>query len=219
MKWTQEELEQLYQQVNAKAAADEAFRKEIMEKPRQTLEAFAGRPLPDDFNLKMIESDSGYSATYIVPDFVQGELDVRKLSADKMEQVTGGVSFALIVSVCGLAAAVGPCGADACGGNACAAAACAANACGGDACAANACAANAGGAGGCGGNACGGDACGGNAGCGGYASGADACGANTGCAGYANHTSVCGAQVGCAGNVVLGDSYCGAYYGCAGYAG
>ena len=108
MKWTQEELEQLYQQVNAKAAADEAFRKEIMEKPRQTLEAFAGRPLPDDFNLKIVESDSGYAASYIVPDFVQGELDAQELGADALGKVSGGnTPIFVIVSVCSID---GPCG-------------------------------------------------------------------------------------------------------------
>lgn len=85
MKWTQEELEQLYQQVNAKAAADEAFRKELAANPKEVLEKAAGRPLPDDFNLKIIESDSNASATYMAPDFVQGELD-----SEKLEQVTGG---------------------------------------------------------------------------------------------------------------------------------
>ena len=207
MKWTQEELEKLYQEVNAKAVADEAFRKEVMENPRQTLEKLAGRTLPDDFNLKMIENDSGYSATYIVPDFVQGELDVQELNPEKLEQVTGGISFALIVSVCALAAGVGPCGGDtcagaACGGNVCGGAVCGGAACGGDV---------------CGGNACGGDACGANAGCSGYAAGADACGANTGCAGYTSGASACGANVGCAGNAV-GTSTCSTNKGCAGYA-
>ena len=43
MKWTQEELEQLYQQVNAKAIENEEVRKELLADPKAILEREAGR--------------------------------------------------------------------------------------------------------------------------------------------------------------------------------
>ena len=108
MKWTQEELEQLYQQVNAKAIENEEFRKELLADPKAILEREAGRKLPDDFNLKIVESDSGYAASYIVPDFVQGELDAQELGADALGKVSGGnTPIFVIVSVCSID---GPCG-------------------------------------------------------------------------------------------------------------
>lgn len=214
MKWTQEELEQLYQQVNAKAAQDEAFRKEVLTNPKAALEKMAGRKLPDEFNLKIIENDSGFASTYIVPDFVQGELDVQELGSEALGQVSGGVSFFLIVTVCAAAVAVGPCpgdacGAAACGGNVCGGAACGADACGGNACGGAASGVSAG----CGGAACGGDACAANIGCAGYSAGADVCGANVGCAAYASSASACGANKGCAANA-SGASACGSNRGC-----
>lgn len=215
MKWTQEELEQLYQQANEKANADEAFLKEILADPKSALEKMAGRELPDDFSLKTIENDTGYAATYIVPDFVQGELDLQELTPEALDQASGGISFLGVFSACAAAVSIGPCPADACAAAGCAANACAAAACGGAACAGDACAANAGGGGGCAAAACGADACGANVGCAAYATGADACGANTGCYTYSGGASACGANVGCAGNIG-GISACGANAGCAG---
>lgn len=85
MKWSQEELEQLYQQVNTKAAQDEAFHKALLADPKAVLEQVAGRQLPDDLNLKIVENDGDFAATYIVPDFVQGEL-----AAEELGEVSGG---------------------------------------------------------------------------------------------------------------------------------
>ena len=214
MKWTQEELERLYQQATEKANADENFRREILADTKAALEKLAGRELPDDFNLKAIENDSGYAATYIVPDFVQGELDIQELEPEALEQASGGISFFAILSGCASAVSFGPCAADACAAAGCAANACAAAVCGGAACAGDACAANAGGGGACAAAACGADGCGANVGCAAYATGADACGANTGCYTYSSGASACGANVGCAANAG-GISACGANTGCA----
>lgn len=190
MKWTQGELEKLYQDVNAKAVADAEFRQEMLKDAKAAIEKFAGRPLPEGFSLKIIEKDSSYASTYVVPNFAQGEidlneLDMKELGDEQLASVPSGLSIALIVSICGAAASVGGCGADACGANVCGGNACAANACGADACAGNACGGNADAAGTCAGAACGGDVCGTNAGCAGYASGVDECGLYTDCVGYA----------------------------------
>lgn len=208
-KWSMEELEKLYQEVNEKARSDADFRNEVLADPKAALEKFTGRALPDDIQLQLIQQDSSFRASYVVPDFAAGELSFDELSTDTLEQISSGAvsadrngfSVFLAVSICPLAGAVGPCGIDACGANACAANVCAGNVCGADACGGNACGGNAGVAGACGGNACGADACGANAGCAGYVSAADTCGANTGCMGYVNHSSSCGANYGCYTNI------------------
>ena len=114
MKWSQEDLEQLYQQVNAKAIADEEFRKALLADPKAVLEQEAGQKLPDDLNLKIIENDNGFAATYIVPDFVCGELDAKELAPDDLSQVSGGqTSLFFIVNGCvDCSPLVAPCGSD-----------------------------------------------------------------------------------------------------------
>lgn len=185
MNWTQKELENIYKEANIRAQQDSAFRELAARDPKAAFEQLAGKPLPDDFNLKVIEKDASYAATYVVPDFAQGELDFSQLSDQQVERVTGGLSVVLIVSVCGAAVSTGGCGGDACGANACGGNVCGGNVCGADACGGNACGANADASGACAGAACGADACGGNAGCAGYIAKETACGGYVGCVGDA----------------------------------
>ena len=130
MEWTQQELEELYQEVNKRAAADPAFLKEFQADPAAALEKIAGRPLPEGFRLKAIEADASYNAYYYVPEFTAGELNINQLQA-----VYGGaggdqsapssscgaddpqsmISFFLIISACAAAVSIGPCSPDACG--------------------------------------------------------------------------------------------------------
>lgn len=138
MKWTQEELEKLYQEANAKAMTDKAFREALISDTKGTLEKLAGRVLPDDFNLKPIESDKGYAATYVVPDFAQGELDEGELRDEELEEVAAGLSFIGIVEICAVAVSTsdssGYCGYDYCGGKSCKSDMCAKEGCSGDIC-------------------------------------------------------------------------------------
>ena len=183
MEWTQEQLENLYQEVNRRVADDPEFRAKMQDDPKAAVEIIAGRDLPDNVSLKVIEKDGNYAATFVVPDFVQGEI-TRELSVEEMKQVSAGISFLLIISVCVAAVSTGPCGADVCGGNACGGNVCGGNACGADACGGNACGGNASASGACAGNACAGDACGGNAGCAAYIGAADPCHTFVGCKAY-----------------------------------
>ncbi|MBQ6735501.1 MAG: hypothetical protein IJR00_11425, partial [Lachnospiraceae bacterium] len=184
MKWTQEELEELYRKANEKGLQDEAFAKRITENPKEALEELAGRELPEGFVLERIAGDGKYTGAYLKPNFAGGEIDLNELKS-----VTGGdggftpkvdcvefkaksyISIALIVSVCAAAAKVGPCPADVCG---------AAATCPGDVCGAAACGAE----GGCVGHGCGAAASGASAGCGGAVCGAAGCGADVGCAAH-----------------------------------
>ena len=108
MEWTQQELEELYQQTVKKASVDAAFREKLKQDSKAAMEELAGRELPDGFRLKFIEKDPSFSNTFVLPDFKGDELDMSDL-----RDVGGGISFFLILSACAIAASVGPCPADA----------------------------------------------------------------------------------------------------------
>ena len=114
MEWTQQNLETLYTQIQKSAMVDAEFRKALLEDPVKTIEKYTGEKLPEGFRLKVIEQDPSYAATLVLPDMVG-----RELTDEDAEDVSGGISFALIVSVCGAAIGAGPsmavCGADGCG--------------------------------------------------------------------------------------------------------
>ena len=215
--WTQKELEELYSKVNEKGSTDAEYRERLLRDPVSAIEEIAGRPLPESYRLECIASDNSYSATYVIPDFAQGEIDFNELrtvaggsraesqsdieSPGSNEEEPAGLSVALIVSVCAAAGNIGPCPANACAANiGCAANACGGNACAadgtciGDACGAEACAAQ----GGCGANACAAEACALDVGCAWNACAADACAANIGCLKLACHSDICSGHGGCA---------------------
>ncbi len=210
MKWTQKELEELYQKANEKAISDPEFRKAVLADAKSALTELAGRELPEGFSLELVENDNSYASAYLAPNFTGDEIDLSELrsvadgktnDSDDNDKYMVGLSFALIISVCGAAVSTGPCGGDACGGAACGGNVCGGAACGGAACGGAACGGNA--CGGdivCAGDACGGNACGGNTGCGGNACGGNACGGNAGCGGNACAGDACGGNAGCAGN-------------------
>ncbi len=125
MSWTNDEIEKVYIEVRKKAMLNKTFRDLLLKDPNKAIEEVAGKPIPDSFKIKIIENDPNYHMTFILPDLISEEL------TDNLDQVAGGVSVALIVSVCGAAVGVGPntgaCGAEAayldpCGGHACGAA-------------------------------------------------------------------------------------------------
>lgn len=212
MKWTQKELEELYQKANEKAVSDPEFRKAVLADAKGALEELAGRELPDGFSLELVESDNSYASAYLAPNFTGDEIDLSELksvtgdkadSSDNDSGLSVGVSIALIITVCGAAVSAGPCGGDTCGG-----AACVGNICGGATCGGNACAGDAI----CGGNICGGNACAADVVCAGNLCGGNACAADIACAG-----NLCGGNA-CAGNIACGGDVCGRNAGCPSYA-
>ncbi len=121
--WTQQEMEELMEKMTKKAMTDAAFRKEVLADATKALEKLAGKPLPEGSSLKCIERDPNYQTTLVLPDL----LDEEKLNDESLSSVAGGISAALIVSVCAIAAGVGPnvggcvvkhCAAEACGADA-----------------------------------------------------------------------------------------------------
>ena len=167
MKWTQKELETLYQQAIEKASRDKEFFEKMKKDLNAALEELAGRPVPKDFSLNFIERDANFVRNMVTPDFTPDELNMKEL-----QEVQGGISFLAIFSACFLAISFAGCGADACGAAGCPSDNCAGHACGGYGCGAK---------GGCAGEACGTDGCGGYGGCAGDADAVDACGALTDC--------------------------------------
>ena len=109
-KWTQEEMDELYLKMQQKAMTDEEFRKELLEDANKALEKLAEKPLPEGMKLKIIENDPAYTATLVLPDMVDEEIDL-----EDMKKAAGGINAAAIVSVCGAAVGIGPCVADICG--------------------------------------------------------------------------------------------------------
>lgn len=126
MSWTQNEMEALYKEMQKKAMLDENFRKELLQDANAALEKLAGKKLPEGCNIKVVENDPAYTATFVLPDLISEEL-----TADEMDGAAGGISVLLIVSACGAAVATAGCGGDACGAQGCVAdVACAGKACG-----------------------------------------------------------------------------------------
>ena len=111
--WSKEELDKLYVQVQQKAATDKKFREELLSDANAAIEKIAGEKLPDGFTVKAVEQDPNYSATFVIPDLISEEL-----SQDDLSNMAGGISFALILSICGAAIGGGDCLADVCGAHA-----------------------------------------------------------------------------------------------------
>ena len=114
MGWTQEKINEVYAEVQEKAMTNEEFREELLNNTNEAIEKVAGEKLPEGFQVKVVESDPAYAATFVLPDLMSDELDTEELEA-----VSGGVvSFALIISACAAAVSIQGCAANACGGHA-----------------------------------------------------------------------------------------------------
>ena len=64
-----------------------------------------GEKLPEGFNIKVIENDPAYNATFVLPDLVSGEIE-----EDNLEEA-GGVSLVVLGSACAAAILGTMCGA------------------------------------------------------------------------------------------------------------
>ena len=109
-KWTQEEMDELYLKMQQKAMTDEEFRKELLEDANKALEKLAEKPLPEGMKLKIIENDPAYTATLVLPDMVDEEIDL-----EDMKKAAGGLNAVLGLTACSAAIGIGPCVGDACG--------------------------------------------------------------------------------------------------------
>jgi len=85
MAWTQEKINETYAKMQNLAATDEVFRTDLLQNPNATIEKLSGEKLPDDFSVRIIESDPNYSATFALPRLRTGEL-----LDEELEKVAGG---------------------------------------------------------------------------------------------------------------------------------
>lgn len=104
MSWSHEEAEKAFVEVKAKAITDKNFRELVLSNPQEAVEQVTGKPVPESFKIKVIESDPNYHMTFVLPEMVSEEL-----SEDELEDIAGGA--------CGIDVS-NPCAAHVCGGKA-----------------------------------------------------------------------------------------------------
>lgn len=83
--WTQEEVDDVMQKINKKAQVDKDFRELVLNDPNAAVKKLAGKEIPDNFKVKVVESDPDYDATVVLPKFRSEEL-----SEEELEQIAGG---------------------------------------------------------------------------------------------------------------------------------
>ncbi|MDR1473259.1 MAG: NHLP leader peptide family RiPP precursor [Lactobacillales bacterium] len=98
MAWSEEKLNEVYALVMQKTTTDEEFRQDLINDVNKTIEKLTGEKLPEGMNLKVIENDPNYNATFVLPNLSTGEMDL-----DALDDVAGGVSGLVIISVCAVA--------------------------------------------------------------------------------------------------------------------
>ena len=89
MAWTQEKIDKIYLEIQRAAVVDEEFRKELLNDPKKVIEKYADEPLPEGFNVKVIENDPKYAATFVLP-----PLASEVLGDDELDAISGGACAA-----------------------------------------------------------------------------------------------------------------------------
>jgi len=95
MTWTQDKVNEIYLLARNLAAKDRVFREELLSNPKAAIEKLIGEALPENFSIKIIESDPAYSATFALPLMLSGDL-----SDDELDDVAGGI-IACSTEACG----------------------------------------------------------------------------------------------------------------------
>ena len=95
MNWTQEKINETYVRIQKLATADEDFRNKLLQNPNSVITEIIGEDLPEGFNVKIVESDPAYSATFVLPPMSTGEI-----SSDDLKNVAGGVLYEEINPFC-----------------------------------------------------------------------------------------------------------------------
>lgn len=85
MAWTQEKINEIYVKVQRMAVTDEEFRELLLKDSRTAIAKIAGEELPNDFQVRVIEQDPRYAATFVLPPMAGEEL-----SEDELSLVAGG---------------------------------------------------------------------------------------------------------------------------------
>ena len=83
--WTKNEVDATISKINDKAATDLEFRKLCLNNPNEAVGLISGKPVPDGYKIKMIESEPGYDYTHILP-----ELHNQTISDEELSMISGG---------------------------------------------------------------------------------------------------------------------------------
>ena len=85
MSWTEEKINEVYEEVMRAAVTDEEFRAALIAEPTVAIEKLTGEKLPEGFKLKVLEEDADSDMTILLPPMLDDEL-----TDEDMEQVAGG---------------------------------------------------------------------------------------------------------------------------------
>ncbi|MDR2705974.1 MAG: NHLP leader peptide family RiPP precursor [Planctomycetaceae bacterium] len=83
--WTKEDLDKVKSTISAKAALDKKFRDEVLANPVAVIEKLAGKKIPDNYSIDVVENKPGVLATFVLPNFY-GD----KLGNDELIAIAGG---------------------------------------------------------------------------------------------------------------------------------
>ncbi|MFA5879056.1 MAG: hypothetical protein WC860_02670 [Candidatus Margulisiibacteriota bacterium] len=99
MSWNYEEIQDTFSQIRKKVVTDKEFRELFIKDPSAAILKLTGKQVPDDFNIKVIESDPNYHMTFVLPEMVS-----EKISVDDLASVDGGTVSALLIACVGAGA-------------------------------------------------------------------------------------------------------------------
>ena len=85
MYWTQEKINETYILAKNLAAKDKIFRADLLANPNKAISKLVGVELPENYSIKIIESDPAYSETLVLPLMLSDGL-----SDDELAAVAGG---------------------------------------------------------------------------------------------------------------------------------
>ena len=85
MYWTQEKIDETYLRVRNLAAKDKGFRADLLANPIEVISRLVGKELPDNYSIKIIESDPAYSTTFVLP-LISSDV----LSDEELISIAGG---------------------------------------------------------------------------------------------------------------------------------
>ena len=96
MTWNQNTINAAYLKIQNEAATNKEFRTQLLREPNSTIRKIIKDELPTNFNVKIVEHDPSYSATFLLPPMTAGELSINDL-----ENVAGGVLYTEVDPLCG----------------------------------------------------------------------------------------------------------------------
>lgn len=85
--WTEQELSQAIEAVNAKASSDAAFRKLCLSDARAAIKQVTGKEIDANYKIKFVEPDPAFNESWVLPHF---KSDKDQLSDADLDMVAGG---------------------------------------------------------------------------------------------------------------------------------